>query len=397
MIWSNEGHQFDKTGKLFEDKAIMIYGANSEGAGFYNKVKFLQQPTMFIDRNEELQSCGMHGNRVISVNELAHMEKKTHIVIVCVQGYNGNLVLKQLLHLGYELGVNCFYSNIFLDYYLPIYALYEQDIVYFPSISFLVTTKCNLTCKGCLNFTNQNASKRHYSIGELKQNADYFFSAVDYVEKFHMSGGEPFLYPDFVRILSYVYENYGQRIGAVYTATNGTILPSDDICSALSTCNVFVEVDDYRSALSKPLLKNDSVIAKLKDYGICHSDRGADYWIDLLPHNYSNGCQNDNDLSIWYDTCNNPFASVHNGKLYSCNYDDYAKEAGIAAPNPDDYLDLSMSHSKRELVEFRQGYTKRGYVEFCKQCAGHEMTNRSHIAVAQQASAAQQLRPLKKE
>lgn len=386
MKWTRKGHQFDEIGAEFAGKEIVIYGAGIVGRELFDKIKFLHAVTAFVDRNPSLQVDGLCDLPVISVEELAGREKTSHIVVIAVTGYNGMMVHSQLMHMGYVLGKDCFFYDTFLNHYLSIYALYAKGVLYFSSISFLLTTRCNLNCRGCLNFTSLNQHKQHYDPDVLKANADAFFSKVDYVEKFHMSGGEPFLYPHFEEILDYVGSRYGDRIGAIFTATNGTVMPGDGLCEMLKKYHVFVEIDDYRSSLPEKLVKNDQMIALFERLGICYSDRGASYWIDLCPETQDNSGLSEKELGICYDTCNNPFVSVHNGKLYSCNYDDYAKEAGIVGSNAEDImaLDLDQMVDKKELLEFRHGYTNRGYVEFCKKCAGHEMTNKKHIPVAEQ-------------
>lgn len=385
MKWTNKGHEFDEIGNYFKDKKIIIYGAGANGQEVFEEIKFLRAVDAFVDKNRCMQKEGCKGIPVISVVDLAKMEKN-HIIVIAVTGYNGMMIHSQLMHLGYELGKNCFFYDTFVNYYLSIYALYSKGILYFPSISFLLTTNCNLNCKGCLNFTNQNKKKRHYSVEDLKRNADAFFGVVDYVEKFHMSGGEPFLYPDYEEILGYIGEKYGNKVRNFYTVTNGTIVPRESLCKLLKRFDVFVEVDDYRETLPERVSKNDEVIAVLEGWGIRYSDNGADWWINLDPENHDNTMLSEKDLGIWYDTCNNPFTSIHNGKLYSCNYDDYAKEAELVSENDEDYLDLGNINNldKKILLEFRQGYTSRGYTTFCKRCAGHLMINQKHIAVAEQ-------------
>lgn len=385
MKWTNRGHEFDGIGRNFQGKKIVIYGAADIGRQCYEKMKFLNAVDSFVDKNEELQKDGCMGIPVISVKELAEKGKKEHIIVIAIPGYNGMMVHNQLMHLGYELGKNCFFYDTFIEHYLSIYALYARDILYFPSISFLLTTHCNLNCRGCLNFTKQNSKKRHYEVDELRKNADSFFGRIDFVEKFHMSGGEPFLYPYYEEILEYIGSKYSTQIGNFYTATNGTVVPRESLCKVLKKYNVFVEVDDYRRTLPAKVRKNDEIIQLFKKQGIRYSDRGAGYWINLDPEEQDNSSWSETELGIWYDICNNPFASVHNGRLYSCNYDDYAKEAELISHDANDVVVLEdKTISKKELLEFRHGFSDRGYTEFCKRCAGHEMINKKHIPVAEQ-------------
>lgn len=385
MKWTKPGHQFDDIGSFFIGKKIVIYGANENGKEFFNKVKFLDAVEVFIDKNEKYQSEGVCGKPVVSIHKFTDMDSNGYIVVVAIQGYYRHMVINQLLHLGYTLGRNIFTSENFLDHYLSIFSVYEKNLVYFPSISFLVTTKCNLNCFGCLNFTHENKNKKHYDIYALKRSADTFFASVDFVEKFHISGGEPLMYTHLDELIEYIHMNYCAKIGQIFVATNGTIIPSERLCNILKGCDVFVEIDDYRNSLHKSMAKNDKLISLFHEYDISHLDRATDYWINLNPDSSIDKCD-DVALENWYDTCNNPYASFHDDCLYSCNYDDYAKEAGLTSPRMEDIMKFGETSfaNKKILVEFRHGYTSRGYVEFCKKCAGHEMTNQHHIAVAQQ-------------
>jgi hypothetical protein len=69
---------------------------------------------------------------------------------------------------------------------------------------------------------------------------------------------------------------------------------------------------------------------------------------------------------------------LRDGKLYGCNYAGYASVAGLTAETAGDYYDLGTfsGEKKAELVEFRLGFNERGYMEFCKKCAGYG--NNSH-------------------
>ena len=156
MKWKNKGHENDEIGLSFKNKRIVIYGANAYGKDVYNKICFLKSIEGFVDKNEELQRAGVCGLPVYSIKEFAEKDSDRYIVLIAVPGYNGMTIHSQLMHLGYELGHNCFIADIFINYYLPIFSLYSEDNLFFPSISFLLTTRCNLNCIGCLNFSNLN-------------------------------------------------------------------------------------------------------------------------------------------------------------------------------------------------------------------------------------------------
>jgi hypothetical protein len=61
-------------------------------------------------------------------------------------------------------------------------------------------------------------------------------------------------------------------------------------------------------------------------------------------------------------------------------------KAGLNVESENDYFDLRniTSENKKELVEFRMGYTENGYVDFCRRCAGWCTINKKPVPVAKQ-------------
>ena len=83
--------------------------------------------------------------------------------------------------------------------------------------------------------------------------------------------------------------------------------------------------------------------------------------------------------------CNQSCQELRDGKIYSCNYAAYATVAGIAGDEDlEEAYDLR-THTKdkqKELVEFRLGYTTKGYTNFCKKCRGFTTENSVEIEPA---------------
>lgn len=55
-----------------------------------------------------------------------------------------------------------------------------------------ITQKCTLKCKLCAGYSPYYNPQPHYSINRLSEILRRYFSIVDYVEKFTITGGEPF-------------------------------------------------------------------------------------------------------------------------------------------------------------------------------------------------------------
>lgn len=87
------------------------------------------------------------------------------------------------------------------------------------------------------------------------------------------------------------------------------------------------------------------------------------------------------------DSCNQSWEELRGGRLYSCNYAAYAMVAGIAGEQDlEETFDLKQVNetNKKELVEFRLGFTQKGYTEFCKKCRGFTPDNSETVPAAVQ-------------
>ena len=93
----------------------------------------------------------------------------------------------------------------------------------------------------------------------------------------------------------------------------------------------------------------------------------------------------DSELIAHRDACNQSWEELRGGKLYSCNYAAYATVAGIAGEQDvEETFDLNKmsDERKKELVEFRLGFTLKGYTNFCKKCRGFTPENNELVKAA---------------
>ncbi|MCT4592699.1 MAG: radical SAM protein [Anaeromicrobium sp.] len=389
MKWTNRGYEFDKQGVYLKGiKKIYIYGAGKLGMEFLHMFRTFDDfdcEIKFIDADRAKQKAGYLDLKVLSPEEFFQTSKEEHIVIVAASIQNTITIMEKMQAFGYEEDVDCFTVQRFL----PIYSGYVRDKVYFPSISFLPTTRCNLNCEACLNFNPYNKNQTDIDLNILKADVDIFFQCVDYIGLFHISGGEPLLYPQLGHLIEYIDNNYRKKIYRLEITTNGTIILSDEICKILKKHNVNVILDDYTEALPQNKQRFEKVMNKMKAHCIEYFINKVDSWIDLCPLTTNHYDWNDQKLMDFYEACKNPFQELRDKKIYSCNYASYAMKAGLNVDSCNDYYDLTTFNlkKKKELIEFRLGYTEKGYVDFCKKCSGLSTTiNKNIVVVAKQKS-----------
>ncbi len=381
MKWSNKGHEFDDIGYLLKDKKhIFLYGAvetTKETIELIHALrKWIDWEIHIVDRSIEKQQSGMCGYPVISPQTFFEMKKENYFVVICATG-NAEKQIRELIEENLESNVLLFSHFYFFYTYLSIYFVYMHDMVFFVSENMLPSTVCNLNCRDCLNFTPYIKKHHIAPLDELKYNIDAFFHAVDLIYRFQITGGEPLLYKHLQELLTYIDDRYGNQILRLEMVTNGTVVPSDSLCQFLHEKNIYVFLDDYRMSLPEGAEKYDKVKAQLEKYNVAFCNNYAEQWIRMYIPEQKKNQLSENELVQKYHICDNPWCSLREGKISSCNYAMYAETAGICQAEENEYYDLTQfnKEDKKRLIEFRLRYNEKGYTEFCKMCNSWTATN----------------------
>lgn len=373
MKWTRRGHEFDTYwNEIQEIRSVYLFGAGLIG----KSVKYLLQNKLellgFIDHDENKQGKVIAGLPVLRTDEVT-CNKHTAVLITVSPEMTG--IIQNDLQ---KDGIVAYDMHTFL----PVYFLYGWNKLVLTSLSYLPATVCNLRCINCLNFAPYIKKQTFRDIEHLKKDMDLLFGKVDYVLLFHISGGEPFLYPQIEDFLTYVGKGYREQIGRLEITTNGTILPTDDVCRALKKYSVEVVVDDYRDALPEYQDIFLSVCKKLETYDVSYRIQKAESWIALNPTQQPKNLSEE-DMQIHFNSCGVPWQEYREGCFYLCNYSAYAAVAGLYQVRDDERFSIECHFNRKELMEFRLGYSEKGYVEFCRQCDGY-LNNPHHVMPAEQ-------------
>ena len=382
MKWKNRGHEFDHMyQEISEKKGFYLFGAGDYGQQFLHVFEKEIPIKGFIDNDPVKQGKIIRGMKCYSPEDVT-LSNDEGIVITMSQIARVKTI-EQLKECGYKKDKTFF----IIEEFLSVYYVYKNEQVYFSSISFLPSTACNLDCRYCLNF---NPFAKQFYVREwedLVKDVDLFFSCVDRIMLFHISGGEPMIYKHTADLALYIDKNYGNRIDTLRMVTNGTIVPKDEMLEKLSKCRLEITVDDYREAVPRFTEQFDRLICKLKEYQIPYYINKVDSWIDLGPEKTDYSGRTEECLEEHRENCSQSWQELRDGKLYSCNYASYATVAGIAGEQDlEEVYDLTkfIPKKKKELVEFRLGYTTKGYTNFCKKCRGFTPDNREAMKPAVQ-------------
>lgn len=155
---------------------------------------------------------------------------------------------------------------------MKIYAGLRLEI---PFVEYAVTTRCTLKCKKCSNLIPYMYPGKDISIYKVKEEIENFLKYVDFVYRFKIHGGEPFLYKDIAEVLELLVTN--EKVGEVRISTNGTIIPDKDVLKKLKNHRVCIFVSDYGKEISP---NREKLIEILKEENIRFRDLRNQEWSD---------------------------------------------------------------------------------------------------------------------
>lgn len=134
-----------------------------------------------------------------------------------------------------------------LHFYFSLrFKLGKVDIPYFELV---LTTKCTLRCESCNNLMQYFHPKNQYTctIEGITQALDKLFTAIDSIQSIRIIGGEPLLFKDLDKIITYLGKQ--EKILCFNIVTNGTLLFRQEALHALNAClNVEVHISDYSAS-----------------------------------------------------------------------------------------------------------------------------------------------------
>ena len=356
-------------GELLNEGSIIPYGIGRIGRrvlpallkGF--KIPFL------VDRRKD--SKKVLGLNVLDIAEAAPVikEKKLKIVVTTVR-YSYDEISKELILYGFkEYQDFCMFERFAEEWNLR-----WRNKCVLSKIDTVITSRCTLRCRDCnlfIGYANHHADMK---LEDLKMNFDIFFDSVDYVYEYTLLGGEPFLHDELDQILSYLMENYSDRIGKVNLISNGTVVPCESVLGLMKKYEMTVHISDYTQSVNYR--------KKLAEVIKAFSQKGIEYYV--IPNNtwkdvkYPREEYQTDDPRKHMLLCGHSTHSVANGRLYWCD-PAFAAECftGFNA-KIDDSLDLvknkennSKYEATRNILKYMLGdVNERGYMSICEKCAG---------------------------
>ncbi len=394
MKWTNPGHQLDELGKQYlKVKNIYIVGTDTVAKKAYDVLdwlgvsdefeihfvedrllnaynaylcirSFLKSPSSGL-LNIAQAKKELCGKPVISLRQLysaLRKDRESSAILLRTNHRAENLRRLGAMNV-FRMGNSRNRRDNFIQNFLCVWLMYKHDKLMSHWTNFLTGLRCNLNCEGCLNFNKYLSTPRDVSFEEFKRHVDALFSKFNYLYSFHLCGGEPLLVGELPKFIRYIADHYRERIFEFFIITNSTIIPSEEVMESLKPLNGFFLLDDYSASAPNKIRKIEETLGK---HNIAYTIGKPAYWYDL---DIDNACVAEDVLESYKDDCNSFLHGFGEGRIYACCYQKYAQRAGLVEIDSTEYIEIADT-TKMEILEFRQGYTTKGYVNMCKHCRG---------------------------
>lgn len=365
-----------------EQRPIIVYGTAVYGKILYYGL--CQQGKQVVGFADKFPKESYMGKPVLDLAGLQAYVKKEHPIVLLAVTKSLKTVVKQLE----EMHITEYYSAIDVmdktilpeqeseqqvvnsykmrwqyEYSIKEYNAFEQ--LYVPSLDVVVSERCSLRCKDCSNLMQYYHYPVNLDIVVVHETLERFLSQIDYLGELRILGGEPFMCPEFTKLITW-YAN-DPRIMRIGIYSNATIFPKEEMLHAFKADKIVMHFSDY-GVLSRNLEK---WIAYCDENGISCVVTKMDQWHDcgrLEKRNYSEEAK----VRV-YQTCEcKDLPTLLHGYLYNCPYAAHAANLGAmdASERRRDCLSFDSPDDVYTAEELRTFLFGKTHLEACDYCSG---------------------------
>lgn len=335
--------------------------------------------TDIFDNNKQLEGSVYNGIKITCPRQV---ENENTVVIVSVYLYMEEITeqMKKLgvnkiypyygCFLGQEVSEEFYWNNdgsIQDASYIEKKKLLEEkgDVVDIDSVDITITEKCSLKCKHCANLLQYYTNPKDEEFEKISHAVKRLAECVDLIGRVSILGGEPLLCKDLSRYVD-ICTNI-ENIENILVVTNGTIVPTEELITALKKDNRCVlSVSNYGS-----ISRNKEKIIELsrqEDFRIAITRRENGIWRELGKIEYVD-LSNDELEEKWNECLIKKYLSIKDGKLFVCPFAANAYSLQAIPQNDVEYVDLvdetvSIEELRVQVKEFLQ---RKSHPE-CRYC-----------------------------
>lgn len=379
--------------KSFE--SLVLWGAGNLGEEIGNKLLELGVSISYYWDLRAKDIVSLNGINIIEPFSNEFNKEKTLIISCITNPYYQPFIKQRLLDekvkymYGYEIyqalvcsitinniDVKSCYNKIFCNtsncVKLNNLAAKANKGIFLSAVFFTVNQKCSLSCKNCSAYMGQYTEEKriNFPVERILNDIDRICASVDFMTRVLPYGGEPFLHPDLDKIINKLATK--KNIGMIDITSNGVFKISKKIIDSLHYDNLQVGFSNYSESLTTKqqeivnrnyeILKSEGVNVKMNSitpvWTVPTTLEDKFFSVDEMI-NKKLSCLKQFNNFIW--------ATVKNGKYYSCGLCDSIYNLGIA-DYPTDYVDIDKCKTDEELTMKIRENLDRQYYGACMHC-----------------------------
>ncbi len=203
-----------------------------------------------------------------------------------------------------------------------------------PRLCISVTNLCTLKCRDCNNLMPYCKEKYIADIDELKKNIDKILQAVDGIVSVEVIGGEPFVYRHLVELITYL--NANEKVENIEITSNGTVLPDENVFTALKNEKVSIWLSDYGCVNSQ---KAQAMYDNLRKHRIHVINMKNRTWIDAGNLDRRNKNKITLCKNLFNCDANKSCRTLYKNRLYVCGRAPILDELGLLK-DKSSYIDI---------------------------------------------------------
>ena len=191
MKWTNPGHELDEIGSGFlKVKNICLFGFDEQSSDMLNFLKWIDiekdfnikfvwdesehegecVPDTFCDKPVVVYNAKSKPEDIIDTNENTIVVLKRH-----EHTRRRDLLLSKGITQIFYMEASHLGKNNFIQNFVCVYMMYKYGKLLSHWTNYLVTYRCNLNCKHCLNFNSYLEHPTDVSFEEFKNHFDTLF------------------------------------------------------------------------------------------------------------------------------------------------------------------------------------------------------------------------------
>ncbi len=245
----------------------------------------------------------------------------------------------------------------------------RKNALVIPSMGVLISTRCDLRCKGCNHLREYYKPSDNFDIetARIFDDLGKVLNAVDFVYTLVIVGGESFLHKDFENIIDRALRL--PKVGIVHIITNGTVVPKNERAfELLSSPRVIVEISGYGDKIPKKLQENIKLfIEKMDRFHVNYRYREQMQWFDF--GDFEDRGYSREELFRVYSSCICVSNDLFDGKLHKCSRSVFGTYLGKIPDFRSDYVDVRRTSKEDMRMELSEFFGKK-YAEACRFCNG---------------------------